>query len=69
MEYSSDGLNPSIRSPSPSSHYSITPRLQYSILLYFCFVNVTPTPVLARFEGLDHGVAGSVKMFSGVPIG
>ena len=33
------------------------------------FVNVTPAPVLARFEGLDDRVAGCVKMFSGVPIG
>jgi hypothetical protein len=50
----------------------ITPSLHDSnttILLYFCFVNVTPAPVLARFEGLDDRVAGCVKMFSGVPIG
>jgi hypothetical protein len=30
-----------------------TPILQYSILLDFRFVNVTPAPILAGLEGLD----------------
>ena len=50
-----------------------TPVLPYSNTPFrfrsdFRFVNVTPAPVLARFEGLDDRVAGCVKMFSGVPI-
>jgi hypothetical protein len=53
----------------PSSHYSITPRIQYTILLHFGFVNVAPAPVLSGLEGLDDRMAGGVKMFSGVTIG
>ena len=68
MEYWSDGRTQASVPLLPSSHYSITPRLQYSILLYFRFVNVTPAPVLARFEGLDNGMAACVKVFSGMPI-
>jgi hypothetical protein len=36
---------------------------------HHCFVHVTPTPVLARFERLDYRVLSRVKMLSGVSIG
>jgi hypothetical protein len=45
-----------------------TPILQYSILLDFRFVNVTPAPILAGLEGLDDRVTDFLEMLSGVPI-
>jgi len=47
------------------THHSITPTLN---LLDFRFINVAPAPVLARFKGLDNGVAGCVKVLPRVPI-
>jgi hypothetical protein len=56
----------------PVFHHSTIPIFQHSNFPFFCsdlrFVNVTPAPVLARFEGLDNGMAACVKVFSGMPI-
>jgi hypothetical protein len=53
----------------PSFHHSNFPAFQLSMLSFrLPLVNITPAPVLARFEGLDDGVASCVKMLSGVPI-
>jgi hypothetical protein len=33
------------------------------------FINITPAPGFARFEGLDDGMFGRVKMLGRVPVG
>jgi hypothetical protein len=45
--------------------YRITIR---SSKLEYYLVDVTPTPVFTRLEGLDNGVVGRVKMLGGVLI-
>jgi hypothetical protein len=51
------------------THFPHYPSAPIPQSLDFRFVNVTPAPVLAWFEGLDDRMPAYMKMFPRVPIG